>query len=96
MATLYRGIAAIPPIFGALFIRDLGIITDFSGLTGLAIAFCFPPLLYIRSERMLKDLGIPYKTCYEGLGSSKTTAQAIFAFGVFTIIFCTVLLIVDH
>ncbi|OEU19627.1 hypothetical protein FRACYDRAFT_235686 [Fragilariopsis cylindrus CCMP1102] len=96
MAIFYRGIAAIPPIFGALFIRDLGIITDFSGLTGLAIAFCFPPLLYIRSESMLRDLGIPYQTCYERLGSSKTTAQVIFAFGVVTIIFCSVLLIVDH
>lgn len=90
--TLYRAIAAGPPIFGALFVRNLGIITDYSGLTGIAIAFCFPALLYIYSEEKMKELGIPFHTHYERTGSSITSAKAMFVFGIIAIVYCFVLL----
>ena len=50
--------------------RQLGVITDYSGLVGLAIAFCFPPLLHMKSEEHLRNLGAPYRTRYERVGSS--------------------------
>jgi len=93
--TTYRAIAALPPIFGALLVRDLGLITDYSGLTGLAIAFCFPALLYINSEKKAKELGIPYRTRYERFGSSIRSAKAMFIFGVVAIAYCSALLVAE-
>jgi amino acid permease len=90
--TFFRALAAIPPIVGALFVRNLGIITDYSGLTGLCIAFSFPPLLYIYSEKKLKALHIPLRTRYERIGSSIGSAKAMFVFGVLTIVYCSILL----
>jgi amino acid permease len=90
--TFFRALAALPPIVGALFVRNLGIITDYSGLTGLCIAFSFPPLLYIYSEKKLKALHIPLRTRYERIGSSIGSAKAMFVFGVLTIVYCFILL----
>jgi len=90
--TFYRLVAAIPPIVAALFVRELGIITDYSGLVGLAIAFCFPPLLYIQSEKHLKEIDAPFRTRYERLGTSSLAAIAMFCFGVISIIYCFILL----
>mmetsp|Transcript_23387 Transcript_23387/g.32768 ORF Transcript_23387/g.32768 Transcript_23387/m.32768 type:complete len:582 (-) Transcript_23387:234-1979(-) len=96
VATGFRALAAIPPILGALFVRNLGIITDYSGLTGIAIAFCFPPLLYIYSEKKLKILDMPFHTSYERIGSSICSAKIMFGFGVITIIFCFILLVIEE
>ena len=85
--------ASIPPIIGGLCMRELGVITDYSGLVGLAIAFCFPPLLHIKSEQCLKALNAPYRTRYERIGSSQLAAKAMFWFGIVSIIYCFVLLI---
>jgi hypothetical protein len=68
------------------------VITDYSGLVGLAIAFCFPPLLYIASEKRLKERGAPYRTRYERIGTSSFAAMAMFWFGVISIVFCFILL----
>ena len=91
--TFYRCIASIPPIVGALYMRQLGVITDYSGLVGLAIAFCFPPLLHMKSEEHLRNLGAPYRTRYERVGSSISAARAMFWFGVISIVYCFLLLI---
>ena len=90
--TFYRAIAAIPPIVGALFLRELGTITDYSGLVGLAIAFCFPPLLYLASEKRLQDYGAACGTRYERMGKSKFAAMAMFWFGIISMVFCFILL----
>lgn len=90
--TFYRLVASIPPIVAALFVRELGTITDYSGLVGLAIAFCFPPLLYIQSEKRLKEIGAPFRTRYERLGTSSVAAMAMLCFGVISIIYCFILL----
>mmetsp|Transcript_20916 Transcript_20916/g.37782 ORF Transcript_20916/g.37782 Transcript_20916/m.37782 type:complete len:544 (-) Transcript_20916:182-1813(-) len=92
ITTFFRAAAAVPPIVGALFVRNLGVITDYSGLTGLAIAFFFPPLLYIYSEKKLKEVGIPVHTHYERIGSSIGSAKAMVAFGIVTIVYCFILL----
>lgn len=95
LTAMYRGIASVPPIVGALFVRDLGTITDFSGLTGLAIAFCFPPLLFLASERKLREHGLPSRTYYERFGSSSGGAWAILVFGLLTIVICASFLILN-
>jgi hypothetical protein len=86
-------VAAIPPIVGALFVRNLGTITDYSGLSGLAIAFCFPPVLYIASEKLSKEMGVPHLTHYERCGSSTNFAKGMFLFGVTSIVYCFLLLV---
>ena len=89
---MYRALASIPPVIGALFMRELGVITDYSGLVGLAIAFCFPPLLHMKSEQQLRGMGVPFRTRYERFGSSSGAATAMFWFGVISIVYCFVLL----
>ena len=97
IATFYRAVAAVPPIAAALFIRELGIITDYSGLIGLAIAFCFPPLLYIASEKRLKAIGAPtHRTRYERMLSSNKAAMSMFWFGVISVVYCFLLLTMDQ
>jgi len=86
ITSLFRAIAAIPPLIGGLFVRDLGTIAGYTGLSGLAIAFCFPALLYIRSTQKLKYMGIPYTTHYERLGSSIFAAGVVLIFGLVLII----------
>ena len=73
--------------------RELGIITDYSGLVGLAIAFCFPPMLHLKSKSLLIRMGVPYRTRYERIGSSDSAATAMFWFGLISIIYCFVLLV---
>ena len=86
-------LASVPPVIGALFVRKLGVITDYSGLVGLAIAFCFPPLLHVMSEKPLREMGAPFRTRYERLGSSKVAATGMLWFGVISIIYCFTLLV---
>mmetsp|Transcript_1961 Transcript_1961/g.3031 ORF Transcript_1961/g.3031 Transcript_1961/m.3031 type:complete len:584 (-) Transcript_1961:611-2362(-) len=93
VATGFRALAAVPPIVGAFFVRSLGAITDYSGLTGIAIAFCFPPLLYIYSEKKLKILDMPFHTSYERMGSSICSAKIMFVVGIVAIIYCFILLV---
>jgi len=91
----YRAIAAIPPIVGALFVRNLGTITDYSGLSGLAIAFCFPPLLFLSSRQQAGSMGIPTRTQYDHWGSSESFAKGMLAFGMISIIYCFLLLVLN-
>lgn len=61
----HRLLAAIPPIAGACFVRDLGVITDYTGVTGFLIAFVFPAALHMTSRRMCKRRGVRTRTGYE-------------------------------
>lgn len=61
---LFRLIAVCPPILLASVESNLGKITDFTGLTGFALAFLFPALLSMFSERKLRESGIDPKTQY--------------------------------
>ena len=80
-------------MIGALYVRELGVITDYSGLVGLAIAFCFPPLLHVKSLERLRDLGAPHRTRYERFGSSTFVANVMLWFGIISIIYCFLLLV---
>ena len=49
----YRLLAALPPLIAAFFISDLGKVTNFTGITGFAVAFIFPSLLGIYSKKLI-------------------------------------------
>ena len=54
----YRLLSTLPPIVGALIVRELGLITAYAGLFSIATAFVFPPLLYIQSKAMARTAGL--------------------------------------
>jgi len=89
-------LASIPPLFGALFVSDLGVILGYTGLTGLMMAFCFPAMLNIASEIKCKKLGISVKTAYDHIGSSIHMATIIFLFGLFSFIYIFVNLTIKN
>jgi hypothetical protein len=61
---LFRLLAAVPPLFGAMLDADLGRITDFTGLTAFGLVFVFPPLLAYKSAQHLKDINIDPQTIH--------------------------------
>ena len=65
----FRLRAALPPIIGAAFVTDLGRITDYTGLTGFAIAFIFPAVLALSADRWCSalrlDLSTPLRTAFD-------------------------------
>jgi amino acid permease len=83
---IYSALSSIPPIIASLYIRNLGRILSYAGLTGILIAFCFPSILYITSEVQMKQLRIPHKTIYDTFGSSILSANVVFLFGIFSIV----------
>mmetsp|Transcript_7731 Transcript_7731/g.13037 ORF Transcript_7731/g.13037 Transcript_7731/m.13037 type:complete len:534 (+) Transcript_7731:30-1631(+) len=60
----YRLLAAVPPIIGATFVSHLGVITNYTGISGIVIGFIFPPLLSAASEKMLLACGANPVTVY--------------------------------
>jgi hypothetical protein len=67
-------LAALLPLIGGFFVRELGTILDYNGIFGLAVAFIFPSLLYLSSSWM-------GPTTYERLGSSYPAALSMLIFG---------------
>ncbi|CAB9518408.1 expressed unknown protein [Seminavis robusta] len=75
----FRIVAAVPPLIGGLYVRELGTILDYNGIFGLAIAFVFPAWLYLSStERCPSTI----RTAYDRLGSSYPAAKSLLVFGV--------------
>lgn len=89
----YRLLSTVPPIVGALFVRELGLITAYAGLFSIATAFFFPPLLYIQSKAMARAAGLKKKTCYESIGSSNLAATTICLLSSISILYVFVSLI---
>ncbi len=46
-----RVLAAVPPIICGIFIYDLAVIVQFTGLFGVFLAFVFPGLLLVSSRK---------------------------------------------
>ena len=87
---LFRLFSAVPPLFAASFVSDLGTITHFAGVSGFAIAFIFPALLAIFSQRLLTNHGLPYKTHYSCFLTSRWIAGLSILIGLFLIVFVTI------
>jgi hypothetical protein len=54
----FRLLAAMPPIFGAWFVKDLGVITNFTGIIAFLITFTFPALLQRKSRLYARQCGM--------------------------------------
>jgi len=86
--TLFRVLAAVPSIIGACFVRDLGKITDYTGMTGFGLAFIFPALLHLWSKKKAVEAGLSGDTIYSmEFMSKEMPAHAVVLLGVFLIIF---------
>lgn len=62
--SIFRLLASAPPIFAAYFVSNLGVITDYAGLTGFGVALIFPGLLAYFSEKKLREIGYSTITVY--------------------------------
>lgn len=88
LRTKFRLIASIPPIICALFVRKLGIITDYAGAVGFVMAFSYPALLYLSSKKRIDGIFHTVKgkngiqTYYQGYGSNNSCAILICFFGI--------------
>ena len=92
--TLFRLVAVLPPLAAALFVSSLGVITNFAGVTGFAIAFLFPALLALYSKKMLRAHGVGYETQYGGWLTSDVMCYLSVGLGLFLIVFVVGSLIV--
>ena len=90
---IFRLLAACPPILLAFCESNLGEITDFTGLTGFAVAFIFPALLSIYSERRLRDLGLPTRTQYSNILTKGWSQSGTLVIGAFLVVFVTASLV---
>lgn len=88
--TSFRLLAAIPPIIGAACVTDLGVITDYTGVTGFAIAFIFPSLLMVAAEQRCRTQGVSSRTPYSHILTGSVMQYATLAFGVFMTVYVTV------
>jgi hypothetical protein len=91
---LFRMIAAAPPLCAALFVSNLGVITNFAGVTGFAIAFLFPALLALYSKKLLTAHSVPTHTAYSCWLTSGWMCHLSVALGLFLIVFVAVSLVV--
>lgn len=91
--SLFRLLAAIPPIFGAFFVQDLGTITSWTGLTGFAIVFIFPPLLSYYSKQKLESLSIPSNTRHTSVWTSIYFQGLLVGSGVILTVYVGIILI---
>jgi hypothetical protein len=95
VAIIFRLFAAIPPIIGACFIRDLGLILSYVGLLGFVITFVFPPLLNIvskyQSQKKFGESKTPYTMKFL---SHFLISGFVIAFGVAAVVACFVMNIV--
>jgi len=84
----YRLIAACPPIVAAAFMRDLGSLTAWTGLSGLLIVFVFPPLLAMASSGIMDDLQMSSATYYTNFMTSDKSSKATLCLGTFLSLYC--------
>jgi hypothetical protein len=92
----YRLLAAVPPLFFAAFLSDLGMITDYTGITGMVIVFIFPGLLSLASEKLLLRRELPTQTYYSHrIFTSRKAALFLILFGLTMILFTLTSLILQ-
>ncbi len=62
---VFRLLAAIPPVVGACFFRNLTTVLNYAGCTGIVLAFLFPALLQYASINQARvDIGADVRTPY--------------------------------
>ena len=88
----FRLIASIPPIIFGILVRELGVITDYTGTTGFMIGLSFPALLYIASRKSARRRRFAVDTFYTGYGSTIPIAYAVLWIGIIMVVFVMVTL----
>jgi len=83
----FRVIASLPSVIAALFITDISMITNYTGLTGFVMALIFPALLSFYSRRKLLQLGLPTNTRYSSILTSTFSSIFTIVFSVSLIVF---------
>ena len=81
----YRCVGSIPPLLGACVVRDLGVITKYTGITGFAIIFFYPALLSYLSQCSLLDKGLNPRTYYTCALTSDACRVLLVVFGIFMV-----------
>ncbi|KAJ0403388.1 hypothetical protein ATCC90586_005332 [Pythium insidiosum] len=73
-----RFAACLPPLIVSVFVSDLSLTLQFSGIAGIYVAFFAPALLHLSASTE-----IPSPTVYSGRFSGRGYAYAVLVFGVF-------------
>lgn len=80
--SLFRALAAAPPIFGGLLVSKVEQITAYTGLTAFGLAFVFPPLLARYSAKTLAEIGLPVSTPHSSVWTSEPFQWLLFLSGI--------------
>jgi amino acid permease len=86
LRTSFRLMASVPPIIFGILVRQLGVITDYTGTTGFLIGLSFPAILYVASKKIAKRKHFNENTFYTRFGSNTIVARSMFWFGIFMMI----------
>jgi len=86
LRTCFRLLASVPPVIFAMFVRELGVITDYTGTTGFVIGLSIPALLFLKSKKMAIRKRFSTMTQYTSFGSSDSFASVIFWSGIVMVI----------
>lgn len=89
----FRAFAALPPVLGASFVKELGSITDYTGLSAFGIMFIFPALLSIFSARRMQTLGLPVQTIHSSYLTGPFFQYLIAGSGILLLIIVSVCLV---
>lgn len=90
----FRCLASTPPIVGAFFVKELGIISSYAGVLAIVTVLTFPALLFLSSLRAMENVGRgDAATYYDGLGSSVVGAVFVLVISVTTAIYVLIKLI---
>jgi len=90
--TGFRLLASIPPIIFGILVRDLGVITDYTGTTGFMIGLSFPAMLYLASGRIARRRGFAQTTYFTNYWSTIPIARAVVWSGIFMVFYVIVVL----
>ena len=93
--TYFRLLAVLPPLLAALFVSSLGVITNFAGVTGFAIAFLFPALLALYSKKLLRAHHVSYETQYGCWLTSDLMCHLSAGLGLFLVVYVVANLILN-
>lgn len=86
LRTIFRLLASIPPLIIGVFVRELGLITDYTGTIGFILGLTIPGLLYTSSTKMAKRKNFVSWTYYTSYGCNGTLATLVTWFGAMMVI----------
>lgn len=82
LKVIFRCLASAPPIIGAFFAKELGVITSYAGVLAIVTVLGFPSLLYLRSKKEMELRDEFGPTYYDGWGASVFGAYSVLLFSV--------------